>query len=117
MSIKTTYTTSDDKVFDNFADAENHEASLVDSLEFKLKQYLESYSGKRLFQTHSLDEQGVWKILGEDPNCDFGGHHHQPHLSTVSGTLNQAIQYAIKLDRFYTRGSGGDIVKLDVVVL
>lgn len=50
-----------------------------------------------------------WTIYGEDENCDFGGHHHMPHIGDFQGTLEQAIEYAVMLPKFYTWGGGGNI--------
>lgn len=76
------------------------------------KQYTEvSYSGRKLLEEHSLTETGIWRIYGEDPNCDFGGHHYQPDLGTVEGTLKDVIEYAVELRSFWQWGAGGRIVK------
>lgn len=79
--------------------------------------YLKTYSGKALLEQHSLDEVGVWKIYGEDPNCDFGGYHHEPHLTTVSGRLSDVVAYAEQLSGFWQWGSGGKIVKQQETVI
>ena len=77
------------------------------------KQYTEvSYSGRELLKKHSLDETGLWEILGEDTNCDWGGHHHQPELGIVEGRLGDIIAYAVELGSFWTWGAGGDIRKM-----
>lgn len=77
------------------------------------KQYTQvSYSGRKLLQEHSLDETGYWKIKGEDPNCDWGGHHYQPELGIVEGRLEDVIRYAVELKNFWTWGAGGDIIKV-----
>lgn len=60
-------------------------------------------------QDISLDLVRYWKIYGEDPNCDFGGHHSTPYLCTVKGTFEQAWEYAIELRAFWQWGAGGDI--------
>ncbi len=76
------------------------------------KQFTEvSYSGTNLLKNHSLDEEGVWEIYGEDPNCDMGGHHHEPHLDTVIGKLRDVIEYAVDLPNFWQWGAGGRITK------
>jgi len=72
--------------------------------------YLETYAGKRLLEEHSLSQTGMWQILGEDPNCDLGGHHHQPDLGLVEGKLADVIEYAVGLSSFWTWGGGGNIV-------
>jgi hypothetical protein len=75
------------------------------------QKFLNTNGGRKLLQKHSLSEEGVWRILGEDPNCDFGGHHYQPELGTVSGKLGDVIAYAVELPRFWQWGGGGTIVK------
>ena len=52
------------------------------------KSWKGAYTYNQLLQKHSLDETGEWEIYGEDPNCDFGGHHHQPFLGIASGCLS-----------------------------
>jgi hypothetical protein len=51
---------------------------------------------------------------GEDPNCDFGGHHYQPELGTVEGKLRKVVEHAVQLGDFYTWGGGGDIIKVTI---
>lgn len=73
------------------------------------RQYTEvSYAGRKLLENHSLDETGYWKILGEDPNCDMGGHHYQPDLGTFEGRLHDIIMYGVTLPGFWQWGAGGD---------
>lgn len=81
----------------------------------EVDRYLNTYTGKRLLDHHKMDDEGTWEIFGEDPNCDMGDSHHQPHLATVSGKLIKAIEYATSLSGFYTGGSGGNIRKTNVV--
>jgi hypothetical protein len=64
-----------------------------------------------------MSHEGIWRICGEDPNCDFGGSHHNPYLATVEGTLEEAIEYAVELPRFWTWGRGGTIDLIDIVKL
>ena len=71
-----------------------------------------SYSGQQLLKDHSLDEEGTWRVFGEDANCDFGGHHHQPELGLFTGKLVDVVDYAVDLPRFWAWGGGGDIRKL-----
>ena len=81
------------------------------------QQYTEvSYSGRELLKKHSLDETGTWKILGEDPNCEFGGHHYQPDLGMVEGRLGDIIAYAVELPSFWQWGAGGDIRKMNAPI-
>jgi hypothetical protein len=55
------------------------------------------------------DARGTWRIFGEDPNCDFGGPHHEPDLGVVEGTFKEAITYAFTLNSFISWGGGGKI--------
>lgn len=88
----------------------------------QFKKYTEhTYSGKKLLEQNSLDDVGIWKIKGEDPNCDFGGSHHQPDLGIVEGKLRDVIMYGVMLPGFWQWGHGGDfqlignkIPKIDV---
>jgi hypothetical protein len=73
-----------------------------------------SYSGRELLKKHTLSTVGLWRIHGEDPNCDMGGHHHQPYLGTVEGTLKDVIEYAVELKGFWQWGGGGSIDLVNV---
>lgn len=68
---------------------------------------------RRLFEQHSPSATGTWRILGEDPNCDFGGHHHEPELETVTGTYRNVVEYALTLPGFFQWGGGGRIVSVE----
>jgi hypothetical protein len=74
----------------------------------KFNDYIKTYSGRELLKKHSLDETGIWKIRGEDPNCELGGYHHRPDLGIVSGTLRDVIMYGVNLDKFWQWGAGGN---------
>jgi hypothetical protein len=75
------------------------------------ERYTHTYGFKDLTNKHSLSDEGVWEIFGEDPNCDWGGHHSNPHLDTVSGKLEDVIRYAVDLRDFWQWGAGGEIKK------
>ena len=81
------------------------------STDTRLTQYQNTYSYQELLKKHSLDDTGIWRIRGEDPNCDFGGHHYQPDLGTYEGRLEDVIRYAVGIPNFWTWGAGGDIVQ------
>lgn len=54
-------------------------------------------------------QEGIWEVRGEDPNCDFGGSHHQPYLGTFSGKYIDVVNMAVNLGGFWTWGAGGEI--------
>jgi hypothetical protein len=83
----------------------------------KYEQYINvSFSGKTLLSKHRLDEDGLWKILGEDSNPDLGGTHYEPELGIVEGRLGDVIKYAVDLTGFWAWGSGGRIVKIETPI-
>lgn len=85
------------------------------TLEAKVQKYITgTYSGQELMKKHSLDEVGVWKIKGEDPNCDLGGTHYQPDLGTYEGTLKDVLLVAVDMGSFYAWGGGGNIEKVKI---
>ena len=75
----------------------------------KREQFLDGFNGKDLLKEYQLTTYGTWRIFGEDSNPDFGGSHHCPELALVEGTLNDIIDYAVSLPRFWAWGSGGEI--------
>jgi hypothetical protein len=77
-----------------------------------LERFRNTWSYKHLLEKHSLQEVGIWRVRGEDPNCDFGGHHYQPDLGTFEGKLEDIIAYAVDLPSFWQWGAGGDITKI-----
>lgn len=77
-------------------------------------QFMQTYSGQELLKKHSLDEEGTWEILGEDPNYDFGGHHHNPQLGIYTGRLRDIIDMAVEMRSFSTWGGGGLIRKVNI---
>jgi hypothetical protein len=109
------YTCSDGKEFSDEKLAEKHEVEITQKAEARYEQWIRtSYGGKKLLEKHSLNENGTWRIRGEDPNCDLGGHHYHPDLGTVEGKLEDVIRYAVNLPRFYAWGGGGDIQKVQI---
>jgi len=76
--------------------------------------FLNTYSGKRLLEKHSLHERGVWEVRGEDPNCDLGGPHHEPYIGTYTGVLADVITIAVDSGSFWQWGAGGSIKRIDV---
>lgn len=78
------------------------------------ERFLSTYSGQKLLEKHSLEDEGTWEVLGEDPNCDLGGHHYQPRLGVYTGKLRDVIEMAVEMGSFWTWGSGGDINPIKV---
>ena len=72
-----------------------------------------SHVRTRLLKEYSPNTTGTWEIRGEDPNCDLGGHHHEPKLETVTGTYKNVVEYALTLPNFFSWGGGGRIIKVD----
>lgn len=113
MKIK--YIAEDGTEFNNQKDCEVYEESGIDKNTTKANNWLSnSYNGQQLKKKHKMNEVGTWEIRGEDPNCDFGGHHHNPYLGTVSGELFDVVKHAVSLKGFFTWGGGGIIKKVDV---
>lgn len=77
--------------------------------------FLGTYAGAALLKKHHLNEAGIWQVRGEDPNCDFGGHHHMPYLGTYEGKLGDVISIAVDLPGFWTWGGGGDITRISLI--
>lgn len=81
----------------------------------KLNKFYGTYGYSMLIKDHpDLNEHGIWEVKGEDPNCDFGGHHHQPLLGHYEGKLIDVINIAVELPKFWTWGAGGSIAKIDL---
>lgn len=55
----------------------------------KLAKYKNTYYYKELIKKHGLAETGLWRVLGEDPNCGMSGPHVQPDLGVFEGTLQE----------------------------
>lgn len=79
----------------------------------KVDEFLRTYTGKNLLINHTLQEEGVWDVFGEDPNCDFGGTHTMPYLGTYEGKLENVLKVVVYLQNFWSWGSGGEIRKKD----
>lgn len=105
----TKYIASDGKEFDTLADAEAHDKKHQKILQKNYEKFLLTYNGKKLLDTHSLEEYGLWEVRGEDPNCDLGGHHHEPKIGVVEGKLKDVILWAVVHPNFWQWGSGGNI--------
>lgn len=114
----TKFVTNDGAEFDNRMDAELHEANQRNRAKQDYERFLCTYSGNQLLGKHALTEHNVWEVRGEDPNCDFGGHHHEPFIANVEGTLENVIKWAVVQPNFWTWGGGGSIqpaIKFNVI--
>jgi hypothetical protein len=78
-----------------------------------IENFSKTYSGKQLLDKYPLNTEGLWKIEGEDPNCDLGGSHHNPHLGYLEGKLEDVIKAAVKMKGWFTWGGGGYITKVE----
>lgn len=109
MAYKVIYKHEDGTEFESeaaviaYSNKKSHDISKL------VAQYKKTYRFSELMKNYSLTEMGIWEIYGEDPNCEFSGYHHEPHLETVSGTLDDTIRYAVGLPNFWQWGSGGRI--------
>ena len=123
--MKLCYETSDGEIFYNLEKAKAHEAKIEHNKVLTdcegnedVAHYLNTtYSGRDLLKKHSLDEEGIWEVKGEDPNCDLGGYHHCPHLFTAKGKLIDVLNKAVNVPKFYTWGGGGTITKTSIEIL
>lgn len=112
---KIMYVCSDGVEFVDEETANDHEYNIKANKVNRAQNWLRtSYNGKELTKKYSLTEFAVWRITGEDPNCDLGGHHYEPNLGTVTGVLEDVVEYAVSLDGFFAWGGGGRITKLDI---
>lgn len=84
------------------------------TVESNRNNYFKTYFGRELIKRHNLDEDGVWQVYGEDPNCDFGGHHHEPILGIFQGKLDDIVSYAVVQEGFWQWGGGGRIEKVNI---
>jgi hypothetical protein len=112
--ITTIYKTEDGKTFKTMESALAHEKSVTNQAEGLFHRYITAYSGQQLLKKHRLEEKGVWRVEGEDPNCDFGGPHHRPHIGDFEGKLENVIEAAVMEKEFWTWGGGGTITKIEV---
>lgn len=76
--------------------------------------FLNTYSGKRLLEKHSIHETGIWEVRGEDPNCEWAGPHHEPYIGTYTGVLADVIILAVESASFWTWGGGRRIDKVNI---
>ena len=77
----------------------------------------DTVNGKAILEVHSLKEKSIWQVFGEDPDCHTPGEvKPEVLLTTVQGTLEQALRVAVSFPSFYKMGCGGRIneVKINI---
>ena len=107
--------TDDGKVFDSQADAEEYEASLISKQQELFERFCKGYSGKCLLEKYDWNTYGVWKVEGEDRNCDFAGARQIPHIAYLRGELEDVVWAAVTCDKFWCWGAGGNIEKVEII--
>jgi len=110
----TKFVASDGKEFNNEADALHYENRDEIKKAENYNKFFATYGSKDLLKNHSLDEEGLWEVFGEDPNCDLGGYHREPSLGIYEGKLEDVIRTAVTLPGFWQWGSGGRIRSIKV---
>ena len=61
-----------------------------------------------------LDKEGIFRVLGEDPNSGFAGPHNMPELGVFRGKFEDVAAYAVELNDFWAWGSGGSIEEIKI---
>lgn len=87
------------------------------TIEQRVADFWNGWCGSELLKKYQKTERGTWHIVGEDPNADFGGFHHKPHIGYVTGTLEEVVYLAVQSPKFYSWGSGGNIERIEVLSL
>jgi len=107
--MKTAFQSNDGKVYDTEIDALRADESFRAKADHVFH-FGRTYSGKQLLEKYALTKYGIWCVKGEDPNPDFGGHHHEPILGYFEGTLEDVIKKAYTLKNWGAWGGAGTIV-------
>lgn len=114
---KTSWVASDGSEFDSEQDARTYEAKLDKEAKDAMMKYYHGFDAKNNHANRLVSEMGVWEIRGEDPNPDFGGHHSNPYIATVSGSFARAVEFAVRQKGWFTWGAGGTIRKIEIIDL
>lgn len=75
------------------------------TIEKRVKDYLE----RNPECESELEKSGTWNVYGADPNCDFGGTHHNPFLGKFKGKYSDVLRHAVTLRDWSSWGAGGSI--------
>ena len=78
--------------------------------ENNLEKFLRGYSYRD--NPIPLDKEGIFRVLGEDPNSGFAGPHIMPELGIFRGKFRDVAEYAVSLDNFWQWGYGGSITEI-----
>lgn len=106
-----------DQQIKNLQQEKSNLQSDIEKEKTNLERYQSTYACQELLKKYSLFSEGTWKVLGEDPNCDLGGSHHQPNLGLFKGTLKKVLERAVDLPGFWQWGAGGTIEKVNEPVV
>lgn len=112
--VKQIFEARDGKQFETEHEAIQYEAKLDDRAKKYFEKYLTSWDYTEGLKKMPLNTQGIWEVRGEDHNCDLGGHHHNPLIGHVEGTLEQAILFGCASPKWSAWGRGGQIRKLEI---
>ena len=117
--MKVLYQTDDGTIFADKEAALDYETKQAygDEVNEDALKWLRSNAGENLLKKHSLDDVGLWKVEGEDRNCDLAGPRDIPHLFNARGRLRDVVNKAVNTKGFYGWGAGGRITKMSVEVL
>lgn len=110
--MKTAFQSDDGKTYDTEIDAARADEAFRAESDHVFH-FSRTHSGQALLKKHNLSDFGVWRVEGEDANCDMGGYRDTPLLGYFEGTLEQVINYTYTLDRWMTWGGGGNITKTE----
>jgi hypothetical protein len=109
---KHVFITSDGTEFTERNAAELHEIKLNGEKLDRIEKYLRN---RHKSDIYPLNEEGIWEVRGEDPNCDLGGHHHEPLIGHFKGKFKNVLEYAVSHKDWFVWGIGGSIKKINVI--
>lgn len=107
--MKQVWQSEDGNIFESKQAIQAYEDSFKSKQELKVEEVMECYGVKEVVKDYGLLKYGAWEVRGEDPNCDFGGFHHNPFIGYYEGKLESVIKEVANMQNFFTWGSGGSI--------
>ena len=111
LRTTTVWVAKDGAEFTSQEEAVGYENGLEVTKAEQLEKYHRTFSYKTLMEKHTLQEEGVWQVHGEDDNAGLSGPHYEPLLGTYEGKLEDVIKVAVMLPGFWAWGAGGRIKK------